>query len=48
MKDELKKYAWRKFRRYPKTKEITDLREELFSMMCDRFDDCVAAGADEK
>lgn len=48
MKEELKKYAWRKFRRYPKTKEITDLREELFSMMCDRFDDCVAAGLDEK
>ena len=48
MKEELKKYAWRKFRRYPKTKEITELREELWSMMCDKFDDCVAAGADEK
>ena len=48
MREELKKYAWRKFRRYPKTKEITDLREELYSMMCDKFDDCVAAGLDEK
>ena len=48
MKEELKKYAWRKFRRYPKTKEITDLREELWSMMCDKYDDCVAAGMEEK
>ena len=48
MREELKKYAWRKFRRYPKTKEITDLRDELYSMMCDKFDDCVAAGTDEK
>ncbi len=48
MREEVKKYAWRKFRRYPKTKEITDLRDELYSMMCDKYDDCVAAGADEK
>ncbi|MBO4933663.1 MAG: hypothetical protein J5441_00620 [Clostridia bacterium] len=47
MREELKKYAWRKFRRYPKTKEITDLRDELYSMMCDKYDDLTASGVDE-
>lgn len=48
MKEQLKKYAAKKFRRYPKTKEIVELREELYSMMCDKYDDCIAGGMSEK
>lgn len=48
MKEQLRKYICKRFRRYPKTKEILELREELYSMMCDKFDDCVAQGESEK
>ena len=48
MKEQLRKYICKRFRRYPKTKEILELREELYSMMCDKFDDCVAQGGSEK
>lgn len=48
MKEQLKKFAAKKFRRYPKTREIVELREELYSMMCDRYDDCIAAGMSER
>lgn len=48
MKEQLKKYAWHKFRGYPKTREITELRDELYSMMCDRYDDCIASGMSER
>lgn len=47
MKEKLKKYVYGKFRRYPKTKEITELREELLSMACDKYEDCLAGGMDE-
>ena len=48
MKEALRKYACKKFKRYPKTKEILELREELYSMMCDKYDDCIAQGMNEK
>ncbi len=48
MKEALRKYACKKFKRYPKTKEILELREELYSMMCDKYDDCIAQGMSEK
>lgn len=44
MKQKLRKYVFRKFRGYPKTKEIVDLREELYAMMCDKYDDELAQG----
>ncbi|MDY5940376.1 MAG: hypothetical protein SPJ23_01850 [Eubacteriales bacterium] len=44
MKQKLRKYVLRKFRGYPKTKEIVDLREELYAMMCDKYDDALKKG----
>lgn len=43
----LRAYVNSKFRFYPKTREILDVREELYSMMCDRYHDGVSSGEDE-
>ena len=47
MKDKLRAYVGRKFKLYPKTKQIVELREELYSMMCDKYDDCLSEGKTE-
>lgn len=47
MKEKLKKYVYGKFRHYPKTKEITELRDELYSMTCDKYEDCLSNGMNE-
>ena len=39
----LRMYINSRFRFYPKTREILDVREELYSMMCDRYYDGLAA-----
>lgn len=44
MKDKLRVYIDRKFLFYPKTNAIIELKEELFSMMCDKYDDCQKKG----
>lgn len=44
MKNKLRIYINRKFFIYPKTTGIMELREELFSMMCDKYDDCLKSG----
>lgn len=44
MKNKLRSYINRKFFIYPKTMGIVELREELFSMMCDKYDDCQKSG----
>jgi hypothetical protein len=44
MKDKLRVYINRKFLLYPKTNGIVELKEELFSMMCDKYDDCQKKG----
>ena len=44
MKNKLRNYINRKFFIYPKTTGIVELREELFSMMCDKYDDCLTSG----
>ena len=44
MKDKLRVYIDRKFILYPKTSGIVELKEELFSMMCDKYDDCQKKG----
>lgn len=41
-------YLNKKFRLYPKTQEILELREELYSMMNDKFNDCIANGLSEE
>lgn len=44
MEERLRKYVNRKFRMYPKTRDIVELREELYSMMCDKYEDCIKSG----
>lgn len=44
MKEKLRVYLSRKFMMYPKTNAILALKKELYSMMCDRYDDCVEKG----
>lgn len=44
MKAKLRAYVNRKFLLYPKTHQIIELREELYSMMCDKYDDCQSKG----
>jgi hypothetical protein len=44
MEEKLKRYVDRKFRLYPKTREITEFREELYSMMRDKYRDCQNSG----
>jgi len=44
MEQKLRRYVDGKFRLYPKTKEIIELREELYSMMRDKYRDCQSSG----
>jgi len=44
MKEKLRKYINRKFFLYPKTKEIIEVREELYSIMLDKYNDCLHSG----
>lgn len=44
MEQKLRKYVEGKFRLYPKTDEIMELREELYSMMRDKYRDCQNSG----
>lgn len=48
MEEKLRRYVDRKFRLYPKTREITELREELYSMMRDKYRDCESSGLPKK
>lgn len=48
MQNKLRKYINKKFRLYPKTKEILEIREELFSIILDKYNDCVQSGMDEQ
>lgn len=44
MEEKLKKYINRKFLLYPKTKEIIEVRDELYSIMIDKYNDCLNMG----
>ena len=44
MENKLRKYIEKKFFMYPKTNEIVELREELYSMMQDKYNDCLNEG----
>ena len=44
MEMKLRAYINRKFFMYPKTKEIVELREELYSMMVDKYNDYQKSG----
>lgn len=48
MEKKLRKYIERKFYLYPKTNEIVELREELYSMMQDKYNDCLKEGLSEE
>jgi hypothetical protein len=48
MQNKLRKYINKKFRLYPKTKEILEVREELFSIISDKYNDCIQSGMDEE
>lgn len=48
MQNKLRKYINKKFRLYPKTKEILEVREELFSITLDKYNDCIQSGMDEE
>ena len=44
MENKLRKYINKKFKMYPKTKEIVEVREELYSIMLDKYNDCLQNG----
>lgn len=44
MEKKLRKYIDRKFFLYPKTDKIVEVREELFSIMLDKYSDCLESG----
>ena len=44
MEEKLKRYIDRKFLLYPKTKEILEVRDELYSIMLDKYNDCLNMG----
>ena len=48
METRLRKYINKKFRLYPKTTEILEVREELFSIMMDKYNDCILEGMSEE
>lgn len=48
MEKKLRVYVDRKFFAYPKTEQIVELREELFSMMRDKYNDCMKSGLSEE
>ena len=41
MKKKLEKYINRKFLLYPKTRDILEVRDELYSIVLDRYNDCL-------
>lgn len=47
MENKLRKHINKRFRLYPKTTEILEVREELFSIMVDKYRDCLEAGKTE-
>lgn len=47
MENKLRKHINKKFRLYPKTTEILEVREELYSIMLDKYRDCIEAGKTE-
>lgn len=48
MENKLRKYINKKFRLYPKTKEILEVREELFSIILDKYDDSLQSGMNQE
>jgi hypothetical protein len=48
MEKKLRKYINRKFFLYPKTDKIIEVREELYSIMLDQYNDCLASGMSEE
>lgn len=42
MEKKLRKYINRKFSLYPKTNEILEVREELYTIMLDKYSDCIS------
>lgn len=48
MENKLRKYINKKFRLYPKTKEILEVKEELFSIITDKYNDCIQSGVTEE
>lgn len=44
MEKNLRKYIDRRFFLYPKTEKIVEVREELFSIMLDKYRDCLDSG----
>lgn len=44
MEKKLRKYINKKFFFYPKTDKIIEVREELFSLMLDKYTDCLESG----
>lgn len=48
MEGKLKKYINRKFMLYPKTKDILEVREELYSIVLDRYRDCLNSGMSQE
>ena len=44
MENKLRKYINKKFHLYPKTKEFVEVREELYSIMLDKYYDCLEMG----
>ena len=47
MEKKLRKYIDRKFFLYPKTDKIVEVREELYSIMLDKYHDCIECGMPE-
>ncbi|HOJ11692.1 MAG TPA: hypothetical protein PK733_14005 [Clostridiales bacterium] len=47
MEKKLRKYLNRKFLLYPKTNKILEVREELYSIMLDKYNDCLSSGMSE-
>ncbi len=48
MEQKLKKFIDKKFLLYPKTEKIIEVREELYSIMLDRYNDCLNMGFDKE
>ncbi|NLJ40569.1 MAG: hypothetical protein GX352_03010 [Clostridiales bacterium] len=47
MRERLRKYINRKFLLYPKTRDILEVREELYTIVLDRYNDCLHSGMAE-
>ncbi|MDP4133621.1 MAG: hypothetical protein Q8882_06385 [Bacillota bacterium] len=47
MEKKMRKYINKKFFLYPKTNEIIEVREELYSIMLDKYNDCLKMGMSE-